>query len=882
MKDLTIHMNAETFVLACLTKTGRFDINPKNQLRMKKISIIACILLLFAGFLTAQEFRPPSVPLVAHDPYFSVWSPADRLYDRETVHWTGKNQPMHSIVKIDGVAYRLMGSQPSNLEPIKQISVKVLPTRTVYNFQNNLVSIELTFTTPALVSDLDILSRPVTYISWKVTPADGKNHEVALYFDCGGEIALNTADQKLVWDSPSISGLKTVRIGNPDQPVLQKKGDDLRIDWGYAYLAVPEDQKSDVTVSSRRSLMKNIIENNSIATVENLTQPHTARDGDVSMAAIWSPRTVTASGSSFWAMLAYDDDKSIRYFDTNLKAWWKRNGMDINQLLSKAAGDFESLKTKCQSFDEELMKDLETAGGKKYATVTSLVYRQCIAAHKLVADEKGMPLIFSKENFSNGCIATVDVIYPASPFFILFSPALTKATLQPNFDYAASIRWKFPFAPHDLGTYPHATGQAYGGGEETEDNQMPVEETGNMIIMTAALAKMEGNANYALTNWPVLEKWSQYLLSKGFDPENQLCTDDFAGHLAHNINLSAKAIVALGSYAMLCDMAGKKDQATEIRKKAEAMAQEWVKQAAEGDHTRLAYDRPNTWSQKYNLVWDKLLGLNLFPKEVLDREIIYYKKKQAEFGLPLDSRERYTKNDWITWTATLADNKEDFQTLFNPVYSFASTIPQRVPLSDWYITDNAYMVGFQARSVVGGFFIKMLDDKNTWNKWVTKGTNVSGTWAPLKFVTIDTKVILDNSLKTPHQWKFTSQTPAGNWYKADFSDNMWSKGAAGFGSSDISIVHTPWNTGDIWIRQEFEVKTVSDKKLAVSLRYDEDAEVYINGVLATSVTGYTGRYETLLLDKKVNELLRPGKNIIAVHCHQTTGGQFIDAGLLEY
>jgi hypothetical protein len=342
-----------------------------------------------------------------------------------------------------------------------------------------------------------------------------------------------------------------------------------------------------------------------------------------------------------------------------------------------------------------------------------------------------MPLIFPKENFSNGCISTVDVIYPASPFFFLFSAALTKAVLQPIFAYAASPRWKFPFAPHDLGTYPLATGQVYGGGEKNEEDQMPVEETGNMIIMTTVLAKMEGNANYAQANWPVIEKWSEYLLSKGFNPENQLCTDDFAGHLAHNINLSAKAIIALGCYSKLCEMTGRKDKASEIRNKAESMAKNWVSQATEGDHTRLAFDQTGTWSQKYNLVWDRILGLNLFPNEVIQREIQYYKTRQAEFGLPLDNRERYTKNDWITWTATMADKPEDFRVLFDPIYHFADCTPQRVPVSDWYITDNAYMVGFQARSVVGGFFIKMLSDQTIWSKWIAKGTNITNSWAPI-------------------------------------------------------------------------------------------------------------------------------------------------------
>ncbi len=703
---------------------------------MKIIFALFCLLIFISGFAqTSQDthkFRAPSVPLVTHDPYFSIWSPGNNLNDCETVHWTGKSQPLHSIIRIDGTAYRVMGSQPSELEPIRQTSVVIFPTRTIYRFENNKVVFDMTFITPALVSNLDILSRPVTYITWDIHSLDGKEHAVQLYFDCGAEIAVNTPDQAVQWSVPVVKGLNVLQLGSSEQPVLKKKGDDLRIDWGYAYLAVPESQKPQLQVGERKKLFAGFIANGTLPDAGEFSQPRKVSEGKVTMASTWNFKTVGKNSVSTGILLAYDDIYSVRYFDSTLQAYWKRNGTTMEQLLAQALAQFPVLSAQCVEFDTELIKDLGTAGGSKYTVIASLAYRQCLAAHKLVADANGQPLLFSKENFSNGCMATVDVMYPASPFFFLFSPALTKAMLQPIFSYSGSTRWRFPFAPHDLGTYPFATGQAYGGGEKTEENQMPVEETGNIVIMTAVLAKMEGNANFAQENWPVLEKWCEYLLAKGFDPENQLCTDDFAGHLAHNINLSAKAIEALGCYSMLCEMTGRKEKAVEIRKKAEAMAAEWMKQSAEGDHTLLAFDRPGTWSQKYNLVWDKILGLNLFPNDVLQKEIKYYQTKQAEFGLPLDSRQRYTKNDWITWTATMADTKSAFQTIFDPVWKFADNTPQRVPLSDWYIVDNAYMVGFQARSVVGGFFIKMLSDKVIWNKWIKRGTNISGPWAPLK------------------------------------------------------------------------------------------------------------------------------------------------------
>ena len=691
---------------------------------MKKTAALILIIFVISSIVRSQssgkvteQFRPPSVPLITHDPYFSIWSPSDRLTDMETVHWTGAKNPLHSMVRIDGKTYRLMGASPSYVEPMKQISLKVLPTNTEYQFGGAGIRLSMTFTSPLLVKDIDILSRPVTYITWKVESTDNKTHDIQLYFDCGSELAVNNTEQMVTWEQPAIKGLKTIKTGTKEQKYLNKPGDNVRIDWGYVYLSVPEEQKPVLSVAQRNSLLGSFAKSGKLPEYLEFKDPLKVRDGSVSMAVSWDLGTTGTTPLKAWTMVAYDDIYSIRYFESDLQAWWRHSGMTFDNLLTTASSDYSRLMNTCNSFDSELMTDLNTAGGEKYAQMCALVYRQCIAAHKLVADTKGNPLFFPKENFSNGCIATVDVIYPFSPFTLLFSPVLTKAMLRPVLDYASSPRWKFPFAPHDLGQYPYATGQVYGGGEKDETDQMPVEETGNMIIMLAALAKIEGNADFSKQYWPVIEKWADYLISKGFDPENQLCTDDFAGHLAHNVNLSAKAIIAIKSYSMLCEMNGFREKAAMADNSAKNMAKEWVKLATEGNHTLLAYDQKSTWSQKYNLVWDKLLEFNLFPKEVLRNEISYYKTVMAPYGLPLDSRERYSKNDWITWTATLADNISDFRTIFDPVYLYADKTPNRVPVSDWYITDNALMTGFQARSVVGGFYIKMLDNKDLWKKW---------------------------------------------------------------------------------------------------------------------------------------------------------------------
>ncbi|MFV0591731.1 MAG: glutaminase domain-containing protein [Draconibacterium sp.] len=628
--------------------------------------------------------------------------------DRSLLNIGGENTIAAHCWDRGGLAYVDFGIfKESDIKPVfaqtaVQNSVKITATQTKYDFTCGPVNLHLEFVSPLLMDNLDLLSRPVNYMNYEVVSNDGQAHEVEVYFDATPEWAVNELNQEVEVSTGKTGNISFLKTGTTEQPVLEKKGDNVRIDWGYFYLASPEAENKTLAIGDFAGMKKAFVENGTTNAGENKTTAILSKEMPV-MACIDAVGKVADKPARGYVMLAYDDVESIQYFGDNLKAWWTKDGqVSFDQALTSAAKDYQNIMAQCDAADAKIYEEALAAGGENYARLCLLAYRQSISAHKLVKDTNGNILFLSKENFSNGSIGTVDVTYPSAPLFLKYNPELLKGMLNPIFYYSESGKWTKPFAAHDVGTYPLANGQTYGG-------DMPVEESGNMVILTTAIAIAEGNADYAAEHWEVLTTWANYLLEKGLDPENQLCTDDFAGHFAHNVNLSAKAIMGIAGYGKLAEMLGKTDVAVKYTSKAKEMAQEWIKMANDGDHYRLTFDKPGTWSQKYNLVWDKLLNLGIFPPEVAQTEIAYYLTKQNKYGLPLDNRRTYTKSDWIIWTATLANDLETFQKFIDPVYSYVNETPDRVPMSDWYETPDATQVGFQARSVVGGYFIKMLE-----------------------------------------------------------------------------------------------------------------------------------------------------------------------------
>ena len=645
-----------------------------------------------------MKFRPASVPLITVDPFFSVWSPSDALYATPTEHWSGKTCPILAGVFVDNAFHSVAGFDLGGKllrHRIYQRSVEVTPTSTKYVFENDLLGLEMTFTTPLLLDRLDILTRPVSYVSYKITPKCQSRLRFA--FGISARAAVDRKEQ-------NVRVLKTdysLAFGNEVQNPLSQSGDNVMIDWGYVHVCDPKARVMQVTDQSTMTLLPINRTYNAYGDAPFLVSVKEEAEGVVTV--------------------AYDEVFPIEYFGTPLKEYYTKYFDSFGDMVKAAVKEYPEIKALCDEFDRKLTA--ETAAlDPNYEKITSLAYRQAIAAHKLVEDTEGNLLFLSKEDDSNGCIGTLDVTYPSIPLFLKYNPELVKGMLRPIIKYAKSDAWEYDFTPHDVGQYPLANGQVYGaialslpgGGNRGErvivgnglrtEYQMPVEEAGNMLLCLAAVKKYSGGDQTLFDeDRDLMKSWADYLVKYGYDPENQLCTDDFAGHLARNCNLSLKAILGIAAYGELSGDASYTEIAREYAKKWEVDAK------ADHEGTRLTFGSGEGWSLKYNIVWDSLLGYNLFSPEVKQNEIKVYLSKMNRYGVPLDSRSDYTKIDWLMWSTCIHPDEEYFRRVCEAMVNMVNETLDRVPLTDWYYTSTADYVAFRNRSVVGGLFINLLD-----------------------------------------------------------------------------------------------------------------------------------------------------------------------------
>ena len=629
---------------------------------------------------------------------------------------TGRNVVSCHCHNTYGGAYVDMGVYMSILQEAEQKSCDVTATSTYYTFKCGGIDLNVVFTTPQVMSDLVLFSTPISYISYQAKSNDGKEHDVRMYLQTSAEMAVRNTSQTTITRRKLANGNMYFYGGNETQSVLSHTND--LIDWGYVYAFSDQKEGHNLKLGEHDALLREFASNGTV------TSPTLTRrsPGGTYYSIVYNDSLgiVDAEGKHAFYMLGYDDTYSIQYFNSNRKGYWTENGKtSITKRFEDLYENYEDIMQRCREVDRQIYDDGYAVGGTKYAEILASVYRQTNAAHKLFTDSKGNLMFMSRENNSGGFINTLDVTYPSQPLYWVYSPALAKAMITPVFEYSALGKWNYDFPNHDLGHYPIANGNHYGNPADGSGSTMPVEQSGNMLTLAAIIATQDGDLDYLRKYLPYMTKWADYLVENGKDPANQLCTDDFMGHSARNTNLAAKAIMGVMSYSEVCRMLGNEEKAQEYKAKAEDMVAFWKQTAVTGSGTSKHYllnfgANSNTWSDKYNLVWDKIWGWDLM-KDVRTTEMAYYMNKMQAFGLPLDSRGNYCKNDWQMWTMGFADIASQRTKLINTLWKYINETTSRVPVSDNHDVLSGRQAMFQARSVVGGYWMRVFVEKTEGN-----------------------------------------------------------------------------------------------------------------------------------------------------------------------
>lgn len=660
----------------------------------------------------------PAYPLFVKDPNFSLWSTTEELNKSNVQSWWGEEKNIYGFLKTGGETYCFLGNAedfaPCGVKSAEQTSLCVTAFTTEYAFQAGKARLKLRFVSPLLPSDLEMISQPVCYLAYET---EGDPHaEISLF--CSRRLAYNegASENGVRGGVAGLSGFEIAFMGLKRQRFLSNNGDGIGADWGYWYLAGEKAYLLDGTDLSAY-----------------------LAGGLKAFANAGEERylgAVNGAGKGVF-LLGYDDIVSIDYYGDFRKGYYLQSHT-IFDALQDVWKNYPQIDKKLSAFDGGLQEQAKPFGSD-YLPVLYASLRQSISSHKLVKDGEGKILFLSKECDSNGCIATVDVSYPSVPLYLLYNPELVKGMMRPILKFAEMPVWNYDFAPHDAGTYPHCCGNVYGlsteknkymgnllkeGNEETWfplyllpegfsaydlKYQMPVEECANLLVMWFACYRRDGDISFFADHFSLAEKWVEYLVKFGLKPENQLCTDDFAGHLKNNLNLAIKATVGIASYAELLKGMGKDAESKKYRKIAEEFASEITALGKKYPHLPISWDEDGkTFSLKYNLAFDKILHLGLFPQELLEREVDCYLEKADPFGTPLDHRERYTKSDWLVWVASLTDDGAKRDKLIGYLGKYLKESPTRVPFSDWYRTDEGGFIHFRARTVQGGCFMLLL------------------------------------------------------------------------------------------------------------------------------------------------------------------------------
>jgi len=683
-----------------------------------------------AGNLHTTPIRPPATPLIVRSPYLSTWQASTVAAGTWETFWNGNITAMAGIARIDGASYMFVGDPTIALDvpnggygqqttvsdfeaALDQSNLRVTATRSIYRLQGGGVALTLEFLSPVAPGDLRRQSIPMAWVLVTAHSIDGSPHDVSVFLDISGEWLSGDASQQFTWAPATVpySGgtLQVWTMQLADQQPLTEVND--RAQWGTIVWATPQVPGLTYQSGSSATVRAQFVDQGALNNTNDTSYTSINGDGYPSFGFACSLGSIGSQPQTRQFSLGQVRTPLVSYLGTPLQPLWTQYFSSWQQMLAFFHGDIGGTRRRASALDAKVSGDARKAGGSDYEGLCVLALRQAYGATELAIGPDGTPWAFLKEISSDGDTSTVDVIYPASPVWVYLDPQYLALLLKPIFAYAASGKFTEPYSPHDLGPYPNASGYAPG-----QEEAMPVEESGNMIIMAAAYAQAAPGAAstaYLQANYTLLKQWADYLVANLPDPGFQNQTDDFAGLIAHSVNLALKGIIAVAAMSQIATVVGRTSDATHYEQQAQRFIAYWTTHAQDpsGTHLDLTYHGAGggngTWGTVYNAFADSLLGTDLVPESIAAEQAAFYPTVTNMFGLPLQLPHSYAKTDWEMWVAAWLRDYPISRELIEREYLYANTTPTRVPFSDLYNTISSvatFNPPFEARPVQGGIF----------------------------------------------------------------------------------------------------------------------------------------------------------------------------------
>ncbi|KIJ70075.1 hypothetical protein HYDPIDRAFT_78948 [Hydnomerulius pinastri MD-312] len=664
----------------------------------------------------ATPFNPASIPLAVRTPYLSAWlaqGEGTALNGAWPQFWTGATLGWAGYVRVDNTTYNFLGAPTvAGAQAATQKSMEFTSTQSNFVMSAGPVDLSASFLSPVEPTDLVKQSTPLSYLALSAVSTDGGSHTVSVYTDISAEWASASDNTQTVnWTSTTTGDVLTHQVMLEDQQVFTEYNDFIM--EGAAYYSTQNTASATYQTGQDIVVRAQFINNGVLANTLDTNFRAVSDDWPVfAFAHDLGTVSSTASAPVIYTV-GHVRDPAIEYiiaggaYQSRSVYFWTAY-QTVADMISEFIGDYSGALSRAQAFDQKVQSDA-SAISTNYAGIAALSVRQAFAATELTVSKNSDGsynsddvLMFLKEISSDGNVNTVDVIMPAWPVFLYTNPELGKYLLLGLFQYQASGQYPNAWAVHDLGaSYPKALGHNDGN-----DEKMPLEECGNMLIMTLSYTQKSGDQSLITNYTSLLTQWIGYLVDEALIPANQISTDDFAGSLANQTNLAIKGVVGIQAMSVISGLLGD----TASQQNYSSIVQSYVPQilafatSTDGNlnHLELAYGNETSWGLSYNMYADKLLGTNVFNQSVFDMQTAWYATVVNEYGVPLDTRHTYTKSDWQMWTAAMMTNDTTRDMFIDSVYKYAADGVNNMPLSDWYETLNGASDGFRARPVVGG------------------------------------------------------------------------------------------------------------------------------------------------------------------------------------